>query len=33
MKFLSNLNDLEALYQPAPTLASMVKELDHLIPE
>lgn len=33
MKFLSNLKDLEALYQPAPTLASMVKELDHLIPE
>jgi PPOX class probable FMN-dependent enzyme len=33
MKFLSNLKDLEALYQPAPALASMVKELDHLIPE
>ncbi len=33
MKFLSNAKDLEALYQPAPTSASTVKELDHLIPE
>jgi PPOX class probable FMN-dependent enzyme len=33
MKFLSNLKDLETLYQPAPTPASTVKELDHLIPE
>jgi PPOX class probable FMN-dependent enzyme len=33
MKFLSNLKDLEALYQPAPAPASTVKELNHLIPE
>lgn len=33
MKILSNLKDLEAIYEPAPTLASTVKELDHLVPE
>ncbi len=33
MSLIRTLEDLEALYQPAPVLASTAKELDHLIPE
>ena len=33
MNFITTPQALEALYQPAPTLASMAKELDRLIPE
>ena len=33
MNFITTPEALEALYQPAPTLASTAKELDRLIPE
>ena len=33
MNFITTLQALEALYQPAPALASTAKELDRLIPE
>ena len=33
MNFIATPEPLEALYQPAPTLASTAKELDRLIPE
>lgn len=32
MTIITSLTDLEALYQPAPNLASTAKERDHLIP-
>ena len=33
MNFIATPEPLEALYQPAPTLASTAKQLDRLIPE
>jgi uncharacterized protein len=33
MNHIQDIATLEALYQPAPALASTAKELDHLIPE
>ncbi len=33
MRLIQSIDALEALYQPAPALASTAKELDHLIPE